>query len=110
MTVNAAILAGIVKTSQSSSIYSGGAHNLMRFLEDRTNKTLTYNGSMVVLYNSIRAIRPFQQPGSYYEPPERNLAFDLISWIWASCRQERRSCEASFATNGSQIALKKVAL
>ena len=74
-TVNAAILTGIVETS--SGIYSGGAHNLGRFLEDWSGRTLSYNGSMVVLFNSIKATAPFQQPGDYYDPPERDFAFDL---------------------------------
>ena len=77
MTLNAAILAGIVETSTSSSIYSGGAHNLARFLEDWSGRTFTYNGSMVVLFNSIKATQPFEQPGSYYEPPQRDYSFDL---------------------------------
>lgn len=77
MTLNAAVLTGIVETSSSSSIYSGGAHNLARFLEDWSGKTFTYNGSMVVLFNSIKATQPFQQPGTYYEPPQRDYSFDL---------------------------------
>lgn len=74
-TVNAAFLTGIVETTQG--IYSGGAHNLGRFLEDWSGETFTYNGSMVVLFNSIKAKAPFQQPGGYYEPPIRKFAFDL---------------------------------
>jgi hypothetical protein len=77
MTLNAAVLTGIVETSTSLSIYSGGAHNLARFLEDWSGNTFTYNGSMVVLFNSIKATQPFQQPGGYYEPPTRNYSFDL---------------------------------
>lgn len=77
MTINAAILTGIVETSTASSIYSGGAHNLARFLEDWSGKTFTYNGSMVVLYNSTKAVAPFQQPGDYYEAPQRDYSFDL---------------------------------
>jgi hypothetical protein len=76
-TVNAAILTGIVETSKSSHIYSGGAHNLGRFLEDWSNRTFTYNGSMVVLFNSVKATAPFEQPGDYYDPPERDFSFDL---------------------------------
>jgi type II secretory pathway pseudopilin PulG len=74
-TVNAAALTGIVETT--SGIYSGGAHNLGRFLEDWSGRTFTYNGSMVVLFSSIKATAPFQQPGGYYEPPNRKFAFDL---------------------------------
>jgi len=76
-TVNAAVIAGIVETSQTLKIYSGGAHNLGRFLEDWTGRTFTYNGSMVVLFPSYMATKPFQQPGAYYYPPARDYAFDL---------------------------------
>jgi len=76
-TVNAAILAGIVETTNSPAIYSGGVHNLGRFLEDWKYRTITINGSMVVLFPSAQATKPFQQPGAYYYPPARNLAFDL---------------------------------
>lgn len=76
-TVNAAVLTGIVETTNSPSIYSGGVHNLGRFLEDWTSDTFTYNGSMVVLFPSTKATAPFQQPGGYYYPPTRNYAFDL---------------------------------
>jgi hypothetical protein len=76
-TVNAAVLTGIVETTNNPSIYSGGVHNLGRFLEDWTGNTFTYNGSMVVLFPSAKATAPFQQPGAYYYPPARNFAFDL---------------------------------
>lgn len=76
-TVNAAILSGIVETTNSPAIYSGGVHNLGRFLEDWKYRTITINGSMVVLFPSAQATQPFQQPGAYYYPPARNLAFDL---------------------------------
>ncbi len=76
-TVNAAILTGIVETTNSPALYSGGVHNLGRFLEDWTSRTFTCNGSMVVLFPSAKATAPFQQPGAYYYPPARNFAFDL---------------------------------
>jgi hypothetical protein len=77
MTVNAAILTGIVETSDTLDIYSGGAHNLCRFLENWSSDVFTCNGSMVVLFPSQIAIKPFQQPGAYYDPPARNYSFDL---------------------------------
>jgi hypothetical protein len=46
-------------------------------LENWTGDTFTCNGSMVVLFPSIKATAPFQQPGAYYYPPARNFAFDL---------------------------------
>jgi hypothetical protein len=76
-TVNAAVLTGIVETSTTKHIYSGGAHNLGRFLEDWSGRTFTYNGSMVVLFPSSKATGAFQQPGAYYYPPARDYSFDL---------------------------------
>jgi len=59
-TVNAAFLAGIVKTTPSS--YS--------------SKTLTYNGSMVVLFYSQIATGLWNGTGIYYNAPLRNWTFD----------------------------------
>lgn len=73
-TVNAALLSGIVPSSGSS--YSGGVENFPRFLEDWGGRTLTYNGSMVVMFNSKTAIAPWGGP-DVYSPPSRNWAFDL---------------------------------
>jgi hypothetical protein len=76
-TVNAAFLAGIVETVSGS--YSGGVENFPRFLEDWSNQTFTYNGSMVVMYDSVYAIGQWQGTGStigIYNPPNRNWAFD----------------------------------
>jgi hypothetical protein len=76
-TVNAAFLAGIVETVNGS--YSGGVENYPRFLEDWSGKTLTYNGSMVVLFPSSVATAPWRGTGSsigIYNPPNRNWYFD----------------------------------
>jgi hypothetical protein len=76
-TVNAAFLAGIVQTVSGS--YSGGAENFPRFLEDWGGRTLTYNGSMVVLYESQQATGAWRGTGTppdIYNPPNRNWAFD----------------------------------
>lgn len=75
-TVNAAILTGIVRTTNSPSRYSGGVQNVARFLEDWKDKTLTYNGSIVVLFDSVKATSKFEQPGDYYAIPDRNFSFD----------------------------------
>jgi hypothetical protein len=77
VTVNAAFLAGIVETTSSS--YSGGVENFPRFLEDWSGKTFTYNGSMVVMYDSVYATGLWRGTGSsfgIYNPPTRNWAFD----------------------------------
>jgi hypothetical protein len=72
-TVNAAFLAGIVPTT--SSRYSGGVENFPRFLETWSGKTFTYNGSMVVLFQSVWATAPWGS-ADVYSPPARNWAFD----------------------------------
>jgi hypothetical protein len=76
-TVNAAFLAGIVKTTRAS--YSGGVENFPRFLEDWGGRSFTYNGSMIVMYESEVATAPWRGTGSsigIYNPPVRNWNFD----------------------------------
>jgi hypothetical protein len=72
-TVNAAIIAGIVPSNGTS--YSGGVENLPRFLENWSGKWFTYNGSMVVMYQSQYA-RGAWGGNDVYSPPNRNWAFD----------------------------------
>lgn len=78
-TVNAAFLAGIVQTtnSWSTKYYSGGVENFPRFLEDWGGRTLTYNGSMVVMFPSRYATGFWRQTGVYYQAPTRKWAFDV---------------------------------
>jgi hypothetical protein len=73
-TVNAAVLGGIVPSG--GGYYSGGVENFPRFLEDWGGKTLTYNGSMVVMFNSKTATAPWGG-ADVYSPPARNWAFDI---------------------------------
>jgi len=73
-TVNAAFLAGIVQTSANS--YSGGVENFPRFLENWSGRSLTYNGSMVVMFYSKNAVGLWKGTGTYYNPPVRNWTFD----------------------------------
>jgi hypothetical protein len=83
-TVNAAIISGIVASSSAGGTkhYSGGAENLLRFLEDWSAKgtapakTLTYNGSLVVMFPSRYATSYWSASGAYYNPPARKWAFD----------------------------------
>jgi hypothetical protein len=72
-TVNAAIVSGIVPTA--NCIYSGGAENFPRFLENWDTKTLTYYGSMVELYKSKQAVGSWGT-SNYYTPPVRQWYFD----------------------------------
>lgn len=76
-TVNAACLEGIVPSVGSS--YSGGVENFMRLLQDWGHKTLTYNGSIIVMFQSQFATNLWQAPSgstSYYAAPQRNWSFD----------------------------------
>jgi hypothetical protein len=73
-TVNAALLSGIVPTVENH--YSGGVENFPRFLETWSGTTLTYNGSMVVMFASRYANNFWIAPGTYYNPPTRKWAFD----------------------------------
>ena len=78
-TVNAACFEGIVpsftNTSNSTYYYSGGVENSLRFLEYWAGTTLTYNGSIVVMFPSIIATNVWG--GSYYGVPTRNWGFDF---------------------------------
>ncbi len=57
---------------------SGGAHNVMRYLENWTNKKHTFNGSLICLYNSLSATKPWRNDSGfvYYNPPNRNYRWD----------------------------------
>ena len=73
-TVNAAILVGIVQSTNSS--YSGGVENFLRTLENWSSATMWYNGSIVVMFPSQYATNFWQQTGNYYTAPNRKWAFD----------------------------------
>lgn len=79
-TINAAIIAGIVPSG--GGYYSGGVENVLRLLEYWGNKTLTFNGSIVVLYPSQIATAPWGATADVYEPPKR-------VWNWDSRFQDR---------------------
>ncbi|MBC8003016.1 MAG: hypothetical protein H7X97_10560 [Opitutaceae bacterium] len=79
-TVNAAFIGGIVQSyKDASSIkhYSGGVENFPRFQENWAAATMTFNGSMVVMFPSKYATGNWDQTTSYYSPPTRKWAFDL---------------------------------
>ena len=79
-TVNAAALEGIVQSTNSggSLYYSGGIENFLRLEENWSSSyTLTYNGSIVVMFPSIYATSFWQVPGNYYNPPTRKWGFDM---------------------------------
>jgi hypothetical protein len=83
MTFNAAIVTGNIPTTGTTAYtFSGGVHNVTRFLETWSGCTLTLNTSIVVLYSSQIATNQFIMPYSnsqtdgYYNPPTRNWGFD----------------------------------
>jgi hypothetical protein len=82
-TVNAAILTGIVySTDGASNHFSGGVMNVPRLLEDWTSVTLTLNTSFVNLFDSARATNWFRNPGAYYYAPTRAYSFDRNFTNW----------------------------
>jgi hypothetical protein len=75
--VAAAFLMGIAPTNKNGNgKTSGGAHNIVRFLENWSNKTTWFRGSLVCLFES----RVFTEPhgGNYYSPPNRNWGFSNL--------------------------------
>jgi len=71
--INAAFFSGIVPTTTGQ--YSGGVENFPRFLEDWSGGvTLTYTGSMVIMFDSEIALGKWSK--SSYSPPVRNWSFD----------------------------------
>ena len=81
ITVNAAILSGIVpSTGITASTFSGGVHNLPRLLENWTSSRQVWlNTSIINLFSSAKATGQFVTPGngSYYVAPSRRFSFDL---------------------------------
>lgn len=78
-TVNVATFEGIVESTNISGTkyYSGGVENFLRLLENWTGDTLTYNGSIVAMFDSRYATNHWQTPGNYYNVPTRAWGFDL---------------------------------
>jgi Tfp pilus assembly protein PilX len=79
-TINAATLEGIVQSTLSGNtkLYSGGLENFLRLQEDWSGGggvTLTYNGSIVVLFPSQYATNAWANAS--YGVPKRQWGFDL---------------------------------
>ncbi len=71
---NAAVITGLTPTNKGGqAVSSGGNHNLIRFLEDWSNVTFRYRGSMVALYESEVATGGYT--GSCFSPPNRQWGF-----------------------------------
>jgi hypothetical protein len=80
-TINAACIEGVVLSTNftgapAGGCYSGGVENFLRLEEEWGGDTLTYNGSIIVLFPSQYATNYWQMPGAYYGVPTRDWAFD----------------------------------
>jgi len=71
-TINAVIVAGNVPTTSSS--YSGGIENFVRFHENWSDDYFTIYGSLALLYASAQATRPWNTAD--YTPPNRRWFYD----------------------------------
>jgi hypothetical protein len=74
-TVNVAIITGIVPSEGVE--FDGGLFNALRLLEDWTDLTLTFNGSIVALYRSYHAVEPWRGDLSVYRVPNRQWSYDV---------------------------------
>lgn len=73
--VAAALLTGLTPTNKDNSArMSGGAHNLIRFLENWGGKSVYVRGSLVSLFESRVAREPWRI--DYYGAPTRNWGFN----------------------------------
>ncbi len=77
LTVNAGLLTGNIASTTGSQ--SGGAQNLVRYLEDWTGHTVTFYGSLGRLFQSAHFIAPYagNLTISYNQPSNRNFEYDL---------------------------------
>ena len=71
--VSAVFMTGLVGTTPDSS-YSGGMHNLPRFLEYWDPAPFCYRGSLLAFYYSQRANQPWSN--DWYQPPVRLWGWD----------------------------------
>jgi hypothetical protein len=80
-TINAALALG---PSAESALNQSNGHleNVIRFLEDWTGKTITYNGALLGLWHSQHATGAWRccgnNPPYYYKAPNRAFAYDTL--------------------------------
>jgi hypothetical protein len=55
----------------------GGLHNFLRYIENWSNDTLNYQGSLVSLFYNRQAIGVFKCCNTVYSPPTRGYNFDV---------------------------------
>ncbi len=74
-TINAGVLTGNVSATSEHS--SGGAQNLIRYLEDWGGVNVVIKGSLGRLFDSKYFIRTWRQPGDIYRQPfSRSFIYD----------------------------------
>lgn len=75
--ISAAILTGIVPTHPNTdNIWSGGVHNLIRYLEDWSSQTYRFRGSLGVIYQSEVAKSAYHEGhNAFYSPPTRDMGY-----------------------------------
>ena len=75
MTVNAGLVTGNYASTSTSS--SGGAQNLVRYMEDWTGKNTYFKGSLGRLFSSTQFTGAYAGgAGSVYNQPTRTFSFD----------------------------------
>ena len=55
----------------------GGVHNFLRYIEDWSNQTLYYTGSLISMYYNRQATGIFKCCSTVYAPPTRGYQFDV---------------------------------
>jgi hypothetical protein len=76
-TVNAAFALG-PSTESAQSAGNGQLENSIRFLENWSGQPFNYNGSIIALWHSEQVKGAWISPGTYYNPPVRNWAYDTL--------------------------------
>ncbi len=97
MTINSGILTGNISATSTNA--SGGAQNLLRYLENWHDYNVTVTGSLGRLFQSQTFVMPFQQPGRVYRAPANRLfTFDegLLSHPPAGSPQTTAFSRGSF--------------
>lgn len=72
--INAGLLTGNITSTTSNS--SGGAQNLVRYLEDWTGKSVNFRGSLGRLFTSTQMTGPYLGTSYVYRQPNRVFDFD----------------------------------
>jgi hypothetical protein len=75
--VSSAILCGLVPTNTTNLIWSGGVHNVVRYLEDWGGDTYRFRGSIGVLYECEVNKGTYNEGhnDAHYSPPTRDMGY-----------------------------------